>query len=103
MNEVSLKTELWSNGQKHRETSYVNGQRHGVATWWHDNGQKMVETPYVNGQRHGVAKWWRSDGNLNGISKWHRDERLVRFIFEEDIPFDARLEVDLFSNEIIIT
>lgn len=36
-----------------RETPYVNGRRHGVATYRRPYGEMVSETPWVNGRRHG--------------------------------------------------
>ena len=64
------------------------------------NGQKAGEVPYINDQVHGVATFWHNDGSLWEISKWHEGELLVRLSFSEgDIPGNAKLEVDLFTNE----
>jgi antitoxin component YwqK of YwqJK toxin-antitoxin module len=124
MSQVKWKREYWDNGQKEYEVPFVNGQRHGIATWWWDNGKKKYEVPYVNGQQHGVGTWWWgngkkrreipwvndqrhgvetgwwSDGSLWGVTNWDKGEMLVRFVFPEgEVPQEARVEVDLMTNQ----
>ena len=121
--EIKVETDTWLNGQKQHETPYVNGQRHGLATWWHDNGQKLSEIPYVNGQMHGLAIWlypngqkmyetpytngqihglctgWLSDSVLRYVQKWHQDQKVweMNLYSKEQISEDA--EVELFFHE----
>ncbi|KKL25504.1 hypothetical protein LCGC14_2404660, partial [marine sediment metagenome] len=38
------------NGQKHSETEYQNGKRHGKHMCWYKNGQKRWEENYQNGR-----------------------------------------------------
>ena len=59
---TKVETYTYPNGQKSRETPYVNGQRHGISIGWNENGQKMHEIPYVNGQKYGLAIWWYENG-----------------------------------------
>ena len=100
MNEVKKKISYYENGQKSQETPYIDGQQHGVATWWYSNGQKWQETPYVDGQQHGVETWWHQDGSLWHVQRWHQGEMLVRFVFSKgEVPADAEVEVDLMTNE----
>ena len=96
---IKIETETFFNGQKWREIPYVNGQRHGLAIWWHENGQKKLEIPYVNGQAHGLVTWWFSDGSLRYVEKMHQDQKVwgIYFIYQEQIPEDA--EVELFFHE----
>jgi antitoxin component YwqK of YwqJK toxin-antitoxin module len=70
------------------EFPYVNGKRHGTATWWHADGAREV-IPYVNGERHGTKTWWRADGSrvfeftyVNGkphgtVTRWRADGSLI--------------------------
>ena len=121
--EIKVETDTWSNGQKQHETPYVNGQRHGRATWWHESGQKWTETPYVNGQEHGIETYWYpngqksheipyvngqvhglytewfSDGSLRYVEKMHQDQLVweINLYSKEQIPEDA--EVELFFHE----
>ena len=119
----TIKTDTWPNGQKKYEAPYVNGQRHGLSTWWHENGQKWREIPYINNQRHGIANWWHknghkrceipyvngqvhgvvtwrhSNGSLKYFEKWHQGQWAweMSFSSQEQIPEDA--EVELFFHE----
>jgi antitoxin component YwqK of YwqJK toxin-antitoxin module len=88
----------YSNGQIRQETPYVNGQRHGIQRWWHRNGQLYWKTTYVNGERHGIRRYWKEDGKLWSIEKFHRDQRLIDIEFDP-IPADAKMELDLITNE----
>ena len=118
-----IKVATYPNGQKQRETLYVNGQRHGLETWWYENGQKMSEILYANGQRHGLAIWlypngqkwhetpytngqkhglitsWHFNGSLSWIRKWHQDQLVwdISFTSQEQIFENAELE--LFFHE----
>ena len=40
------------NGQKHRETEYVNGYKHGFDIIYNEYGQRYTEFKYVNGHRY---------------------------------------------------
>ena len=99
--EHGLATWWHDNGQKGSEITYVNGQEHGLATWWNENGQKRSEITYVNGQVHGLATWWFSDGSLSTARKWHQDQLVweINFPFQKQILENAKVE--LFFHETI--
>jgi antitoxin component YwqK of YwqJK toxin-antitoxin module len=52
----------------HRETPYVNGQRHGTERWYRGNTQAdwgdtlEWKIPYANGMKHGVETYVYSEG-----------------------------------------
>jgi antitoxin component YwqK of YwqJK toxin-antitoxin module len=87
-----------SNGQLCWETSFVNGQAHGIEKWWYPNGQLSYEMSYVNGQKHGTERWWKKDGKLWNVQKWHRGQRVIYLEFDP-IPSYATMELDLITNE----
>ena len=116
--------DYWSNGQKFYEIPWVNGQRHGIETWWREDGNKELERPWVNGQRHGIETWWRKDGNKelecpwvnaqkhgietwwnsNGsllfVGKWNQGQLVVGFEFNEsEVPEGKVPEVDILTKQ----
>ena len=106
--EVNWHISHWENGQKQSSIPYIkslipffNSKVHGLATWWYINGKKRIEASYVKGQVHGLETWWHSDGSLDEVRKYNKGEQLVRLVFskEGNVPDDAKLEVDLFTNE----
>jgi antitoxin component YwqK of YwqJK toxin-antitoxin module len=88
----------YPNGKLAWETPWVNDQRHGIARDWHENGQLWFEIAFVNDQRHGIARWWKEDGKLSRIEKFHRGRRFINLEFDP-IPSDAKMELDLTTNE----
>ena len=53
------------NGSKSLESNYVNGKEHGTTIRYYENGNKKEETPYLEGKRHGTA----IDYYENGMKK----------------------------------
>ena len=88
------------NGQKRYEIPYVNGQQYGLATGWHTNGQKRYEIPYINGQRHGLITEWFSDGLLRYVEKMHQNQMVWRILFPSQEQILENAEVELFFHEI---
>ena len=56
----------YQNGQKKRETNYIDGERHGTWTEWYENGQKSKEQNWKDGEFHGTQTGWYE----NGQKKW---------------------------------
>ena len=42
----------------------MDGEKHGLATMWHENGQKRMECTFVEGESHGLGTEWDEDGNV---------------------------------------
>ena len=121
--EIKVETDTYINGQKQRETPYVNGQKHGISTWWYENGQKQCEIPYingqvhgleiwlnengqkrceipyVNGQKHGLAIWWHLYGSLGFVRKWHQSQEVWRIQFPSQEQISEDVELELFFHE----
>jgi antitoxin component YwqK of YwqJK toxin-antitoxin module len=53
----------FKNGQKHWETEYQNGKRHGKSINWYESGNKWFEAKYQNGKLHGKNIYWYENGN----------------------------------------
>jgi len=51
-----------ANGEKHEESTFVNGRIEGLYQRWYVNGQKKEECIYVNGQREGLYQTWYANG-----------------------------------------
>ena len=41
-------------------------QKQGLQTAYHENGQKKRQTNYVDGKKHGLETWWDMHGNVIG-------------------------------------
>ena len=91
--EVVREIIYYENGQKEREGSFKNGQRHGYWTYWYDNGNVWSEGDFKNGESHGVRKVYHPNGKLyyegrfeNGkaTGMWKFFDEEGRFIKEED-------------------
>jgi antitoxin component YwqK of YwqJK toxin-antitoxin module len=65
---------LGPNGQKERETNYVNGSAVG-ATAWYENGQKEYERNYFDGKRHGLQTEWDENGQKKSEYNYFDDKR----------------------------
>jgi antitoxin component YwqK of YwqJK toxin-antitoxin module len=51
-----------ADGSKDSETTYKHGQVHGLRKHWYSNGQMLSETAYTEGVRHGMTKHWYKNG-----------------------------------------
>jgi len=97
---VNWEVDYWPNGQKYYEIPHVNGERHGIETWWHENGHKDLERPWVNGQRHGVETRWHEDGSLWYIGKWNQGQEVVEFDFQKSYARKGKVpEIYVLRNE----
>lgn len=52
----------YSDGQKKRETTYVNGKKEGLTLYWHPNGVKAKELMY-KADKNIDQKLWDEEGN----------------------------------------
>ena len=95
--------ELGQHGELLSETSYVNGQKEGIAKEWIPTGVIVREQHYAGGALHGHSREWHETGNLKseaeyelGICLWEKewtnDSRLIRdFVLNEGDPQFATL------------
>lgn len=63
------------NGQLEAKVYFVNGEREGLYTLWHDNGTRAEVSHYDKGLLHGRQRKWNASGKLvysmyweNGVS-----------------------------------
>ncbi len=56
--------------KKLREGKMLNGQRHGITSYYHPNGKRHTEMPYVNGKRHGIGRGWHENGQPHFENHW---------------------------------
>jgi antitoxin component YwqK of YwqJK toxin-antitoxin module len=99
-NEVKWEVGYRDNGQKFWETPYVNGERHGIETWWYENGKKWIESPHVNGDLHGIETCWHEDGSLWFVAKWNQGQLVVGFEFKiSEVPEGKVPEIDIFESK----
>ena len=49
-----------------------DGKRHGKSVGWHKNGNKHFESTYVDGLQEGPAKEWEEDGALYKEMVYHK-------------------------------
>ena len=64
----------WPNGQIKSKEPRVNGNKHGVAYYFHANGQKYTEINWVNNYKHGRYKTYRDDGTLEGDYSYNQGQ-----------------------------
>ncbi|EMZ39729.1 hypothetical protein C826_00928, partial [Helicobacter bilis WiWa] len=69
-----VEREYFSNRNLWIETPYQNGEREGMAKWYHENGSLASETPYKNGKIEGIEKWYYENGNLASETPHKNDE-----------------------------
>jgi hypothetical protein len=55
-------TTWWDDEIKCAETTYRNGEMHGVRTSYHENGSKRWEGTYNSGHLCGTCRYWDEDG-----------------------------------------
>ncbi len=75
MGNKEVKTEHWSNGAKRKETSFIDGLKHGTQYWWHTNGNKQCIIPFYEGKRHGQATWWNKEGTKDTVINYIKGEK----------------------------
>jgi antitoxin component YwqK of YwqJK toxin-antitoxin module len=64
-----------SKGRRISEIPLREGQREGLAVWWHPNGRVMREVQYEGGLVHGVWQEWREDGALLARDTYDRGRK----------------------------
>ncbi len=69
-NSPSIETKYHPNGEVESKTPYVNGKKHGAATWWNEDGKKYLEQMWRDGKKHGLETWWYISGK-----KWQEIPR----------------------------
>jgi antitoxin component YwqK of YwqJK toxin-antitoxin module len=52
------------------EANYIDGNQHGLTSWWYDNGQISNKVKYNNGKENGIYKSWHQNGKIATIQKW---------------------------------
>jgi len=52
-------------GELYSESSYLNGELHGVQTVYYESGKLWYETPYLNGKEHGITRHYHPSGALD--------------------------------------
>jgi hypothetical protein len=57
-------TTWWANGSKCSETTYRNGEMHGVQTTWYVDGSKRWEGTYDSGHLCDTDTCWDEDGRV---------------------------------------
>jgi len=65
--------------KKLRIGTMLNGQRHGVITYFYPNGQRQTEMPSVNGKYHGIRRGWHENGQPSFEQYWIDGLRHGRF------------------------
>ena len=58
----SSETESWPDGTPKRETSYVDGQRHGLETTFHPDGQRATRRRWAHGRPLPPGQQWDPHG-----------------------------------------
>jgi hypothetical protein len=61
---TGIVTTWWANGFKCSETTYRNGEMHGVRRFYHENGSKRLEGTFNNGYICGTYTCWDDDGRV---------------------------------------
>ncbi len=82
--QTKVKITHHSNGKAKSKTAYINGERHGMQTFWDESGVKVCEQMWRDGEKHGLEigwpggdtkrweEWWRAD-KLHGVVTWWRE------------------------------
>src|SRR5262245_54689796 len=74
--------DYWPSGNLRTQEPLVDGQRHGLAEYFHDNGQLYGKIPWENGKKHGTFTLFDKSGEveeelsykhgeLDGLNKWY--------------------------------
>ena len=53
---------FYMGGNKKSETTYKDGKKDGLDTYWHENGQKFHESTFKNGKQDGLLTMWYDNG-----------------------------------------
>lgn len=69
------KIEKWPNGSVKSKEPLLNGEAHGLATYWHPNGVIYSKIYWVEGEKHGRYETHREDGSLEGSFSMKRGQK----------------------------
>ena len=58
---VEVKKSYYESGALWYETSYVDGDIHGIEKLYYESGALEWEIPYVNGEIHGIVRSYEED------------------------------------------
>ncbi len=73
--QTKVKITHHSNGKAESKTAYINGERHGMESFWYESGAKWYETMWMDGEKHGMSIEWYEDGSKWSEVMW-RDGKL---------------------------
>ncbi|MCP4809490.1 MAG: hypothetical protein GY913_17420 [Proteobacteria bacterium] len=73
--ELAWRSEYGIDGELRSEIRFESGERHGVATWYHQDGTPRTRLEYDRGHKHGVAIRWHADGQLESMGSYDQDVR----------------------------
>ena len=72
------------NGQVFNETNFKKNKAdgsscmHGPDIHYDENGQKTYEAEYVDGEQHGLETWWDEEGDIISQTKWENGVKVEK-------------------------
>lgn len=71
--ESRVDMEYHSNDKPESRTRYVNGEKHGLTTYWGENGKKESQETWKGGKQHGLKTGWDESGTKQSEKMWKND------------------------------
>ncbi len=68
----------YPDGSRNSEYPYVNGKKHGIATWYNEDGSKRSEISHVDGKKHGKWIMYRRDGSRSSETVYENNKRISK-------------------------
>tara|TARA_B110000967_G_C18334841_1_gene293803 strand:- start:18 stop:401 length:384 start_codon:yes stop_codon:yes gene_type:complete len=79
-----VETYWYENRKKASEGFYKNNELEGTLTYWYENGQKASEGFYEANRLEGVLKAWNEDGQLESEQEYKNGVLNGKSVFYED-------------------
>ena len=88
---------------------YIEGQRDGLFTWWHETHNKKAEGNFVKGKRVGLWRYWhesgmkRSEGNFEDdqpVGLWREWDQNGQVVDEKTVDPNAPKAEEVVGEEV---
>jgi antitoxin component YwqK of YwqJK toxin-antitoxin module len=108
--QTEIKKDYYGNGKIKSLTSYINGKKDGIQTYYDKDGEVMLITPWVNDKKEGVEVYYKNgelkteityaNGLKDGIYNIYYKGRLhQQMVFSYDKLTETLLDVAQIEKE----
>ena len=83
---VEVKKSYYESGALWYETSYVDGDIHGIEKLYYESGALEWEIPYVNGEIHGIVRSYEEDkSSIVSLALYEKGHKVasVNLVYKE--------------------